>query len=348
MSLDRQSIKRQKKRSKRKKVLMLILLPLLVLTLSATAYGAFLFNKAESVMDKSYEPVERDTKRTDSMPESEDTSILFIGVDDSELRSYNTGSRSDALILATFNAEQKSVKLLSIPRDSYVYIPDVGYEDKITHAHAFGGVSATLETVEEMLDIPIEYYVKMNFNAFIDVVDTLGGIEAEVPYAISEMNSLDQKGSINLEPGIQELNGEEALALARTRKQDNDIERGKRQQEIIKAIVKKTISVSGMTKYGDLMEAVGDNMTTDLPFGEMKSFFDFATAGSSLNIDTLNLAGSDSYINSVYYYQLDETELENAKNILKAHMNLDNGETDLNSPESETEQIEGNETAGYE
>jgi LCP family protein required for cell wall assembly len=226
-------------------------------------------------------------------------------------------------MVATFNEKNKSVKLLSIPRDSYVYIPELGYEDKITHAHANGGVSSTIETVEGLLDIPIDYYVKMNFNAFIDVIDALGGIEADVPYAMSEMDSKDRKNTINLQPGLQELNGEEALALARTRKLDNDIERGKRQQQIIKGIMKKAVSANGLTKYSDVLEAVGDNMTTDLSFSQMKSFIDYATAGSGLNIETLTLAGSDAYIDSVYYYQLDEMEVENMQETLKRHLEIE-------------------------
>ena len=106
-----------------------------------------------------------------------------------------------------------------------------------------GGTLTTIETVEELFDIPINYYVRMNFNAFIDVVDALGGIEAEVPYALHELDEFD-KFTINLQPGLQHLNGSQALALARTRKQDNDIERGKRQQEILSAIIKKSLLLS--------------------------------------------------------------------------------------------------------
>src|SRR6185437_5621524 len=85
-------------------------------------------------------------------PKNDNVSILFIGVDDSDARHQgDRNSRSDALLVATLNLENKSVKLVSIPRDSYVYIPKVGYRDKINHAHAFGGTQATIETVEGLL-----------------------------------------------------------------------------------------------------------------------------------------------------------------------------------------------------
>lgn len=322
MSVNRQQYRNTKKKKRRKKVTLWILTPILALVLGATSYGAFLYNKAHSVVNDSYEPIERttDKKEAKADPKFDNTSILFIGVDDSDKREYNSGARSDALILATFNEAAKSIKLISIPRDSYVYVPERGRDDKITHAHAFGGPAATIETVEELFDIPIDYYVKMNFNAFIDVVDALGGIEVEVPYNLTEMDSKDRKGAIKLQEGLQELNGEEALALARTRKKDSDIERGKRQQEILKAIINKAVSAKAVTKYADVIEAVGDNMTTDLSFNNMKSFIDYATAGTSLQIETYTLKGEDTYIGGVYYYQLDDNELNLTKQLLKSHL----------------------------
>lgn len=324
MSNSRHKYKIQRKRKSRKRIFLFLVVPLIVLVLGATTYGAFLYNKAQSVLDESYKPVDRDKSKREKAvdPHDDNISILIIGVDDSDTRNFKGGSRSDALMVATFNEKAKSVKLLSIPRDSYVYIPKVGYNDKITHAHAFGGVPAVIDTVEGMLDIPIDYYVKLNFNAFIDVVDALDGIEVEVPYALSEKDSKDRNHAINLKPGMQNLNGEQALALARTRHYDSDFERGKRQQEILKAIITKATSVKGFTKYADVIQAVGDNMSTDLSFSEMKSFFDYAAAGSGLSIESVNLEGADNYINGVYYFQVSDTSLNETKQLLKTHLGL--------------------------
>lgn len=323
MSNSRISNKKNKKKKKRRSIFKWVVFPILFLLLSGTAYGAFLYSKAESVMDESYTPIERETKREQKVnPADENFSMLLVGVDDSEVRNYDSGSRSDALILATFNKKAKSVKLLSIPRDSYVYVPELGKKDKITHAHANGGIKSTIETVEGFLDIPVDYYVKMNFNAFIDVVDTLGGIEVEVPYALSEKDSKDRHNAIKLKPGLQELNGEEALALARTRNHDNDIERGKRQQEIIKAIMKKALNVQAITKYADVMEAVGNNMATDIPFNEMKALVSYASAGTSLDIETMTLLGEDDYEGKKYIYTLDEDVLDDTIRKLQVHLQI--------------------------
>ncbi|PGY09445.1 LCP family protein [Bacillus sp. AFS031507] len=328
MSINRQVYKNNnkgkvKKRLRRKRFLLWIVMPILLLIIGATAYGGFLYNKAESVMNKSYKPIERDTKAKANV-KLENTSILFIGVDDSEKRKSNGSSRSDALMLATFNKKEKSIKLLSIPRDSYVHIPEKDIYTKITHAHAYGGVKLTLETVEELLDVPVDYYVKMNFNAFIDVINALDGVKVDVPYTFSEQDSQDHAKAITLKKGVQELDGEQALAFARTRKMDSDIQRGQRQQQIFKAILSKGSSIKSISNYTDVMEAVGKNMSTDLTFDQMKSFISYIQAGSGIDVESLSLKGSDSYIDRVYYYQLDETALEETKSTLKTHLNRTN------------------------
>ncbi|MED5051740.1 transcriptional regulator [Anoxybacillus sp. UARK-01] len=312
--------KKQKKKKRRKRILLWILTPILLLVLGATCYASFLMHKAESVINKSYEEIKgRDQDRPNL--KIDNFSILFIGIDDSRSRNFKSDTRSDALMLATFDAKKKSVKLVSIPRDSYVYIPSEERRDKITHAHAFGGVKGTIETVEQLFDIQIDYYVKMNFYAFMDVVDALGGIEVEVPYNLKEKDSEDHHNAIVLKKGWQTLNGEQALALARTRKLDNDIERGKRQQEILKAIIKKASSVRSITKYDDLLEAIGDNMKTNLTFDEMKSLIYYATSSEGkLNIESLHLQGTDDYIDGVYYYKLDEQSVEEISQELKNHL----------------------------
>lgn len=321
MSINRQVYNNNKKRVKkrRKRILLWVIMPILLLIIGATAYGGFLYNKAESVMNKSYKPIDRDSTKTNV--KLENTSILFIGVDDSEKRKASGNSRSDALMLATFNKKDKSIKLLSIPRDSYVHIPEKDIYTKITHAHAYGGVKLTLETVEELLDVPVDYYVKMNFNAFIDVINALDGVKVDVPFTFSEQDSKDHAKAITLQKGLQELDGEQALAFARTRKIDSDIQRGMRQQQIVKAIIAKGSSIKSITNYTDVMEAVGKNMSTDLTFDQMKSFISYIQAGKGINVESLSLKGSDSYINRIYYYQLDETALEETKSILKAHLN---------------------------
>src|SRR5699024_2709198 len=128
----------KKKSSKKRKILTVSLIIVASLLISLSTYAAYLTKKAETAAGNAFEVVERE--KTPLRPEkvepvNDNISILFVGIDDSEQRSQgDTNSRSDALMLATLNNKSKTIKLVSIPRDSYVYIDEVGYKDKITHA----------------------------------------------------------------------------------------------------------------------------------------------------------------------------------------------------------------------
>lgn len=318
-----------RRKRRRKKLFWFVFFPVLLIAIVSSAYGGHLYKKAEQVFNNAFfdDRGKSDLRDKRVDPRVDNVSVLFIGVDTSEKRGLDENGRSDALMLATLNRDEKSIKLLSIPRDSYVYIREVGYETKINHAHSYGGPRATIETVEDLLEIPVDYYVRLDFEAFMEVVDALGGIEVEVPYTFTEQDSKDRANAIRLEKGLQHLNGEEALALARTRKKDNDIERGKRQQEIIKAIIKKASSGSSILKYDDVIEAIGSHMKTNMTFDEMKAFIDYGIS-RDLTVETLTIEGSDLRLpNSrgkmIYYWKLDEVSLEEVKNKLKAHLEID-------------------------
>lgn len=315
---------KRKKRKVRRRVYT-VLIPVFIAFLAVLTYGTYLYVKADSELSDAYEDDGREkSELRDSAvdPKFDNVSILLMGLDASNVRNNSESSRTDTLMVATLNKDDKSVKLVSIPRDTLVLIPEVGYESKINHAHAYGGTKATIETVENLLDIPIDYYVKLNFEAFIDVVDAIDGITVDVPYEFSEQDSQDNANAIHFLPGEQELDGEEALALARTRKLDNDIERGKRQQEIINAIVKKTVSVNSILKIDDVIQAVGSNMTTNMTFSEMKSFIAYGTEGKNLNIESLTLVGDDYKPSGIYYWKLDELALMDTQQQLKNHLEI--------------------------
>ncbi|HLQ98247.1 MAG TPA: LCP family protein [Candidatus Dormibacteraeota bacterium] len=319
---DSRLVHHKKKRKLRKRVFF-ILIPLIVF-LSAFGYAAYLYMQADSVLSDAYEDTGKeksDLREKVVDPKFDNVSVLIMGVDSSDVRENAETARTDTMMVATLNKDDNSVNLLSIPRDSYVYVPEVGYETKINHAHSYGGTESARETVENLLDIPIDYYVKVNFEAFIEVVDAIDGITFDVPFELSEQDSMDKADAIHLYPGVQELDGEEALALARTRKMDNDIERGKRQQEIIKSIIDKSTSLSSILKYDDIIRAVGSNMTTNMSFSEVKSFISYGTKGN-LDINTLTLDGTDFQPGSTYYWQLDQVALEETRKTLQEHLDF--------------------------
>ena len=289
-----------------------------------TAYGVYLHKQIEFMAINAYEPLDNKkitSPANDDIKVKEQTSILFLGIDDSDKRSQGEdNSRSDAIILATLNKQEKTVKLLSIPRDSIVYIPAKGYNDKINHAFQNGGAKSSIETVEHLLEVPVDYYVKMNFDAFVDVVDALGGIEAEVPFTFVEKDQYE-KFTVKLTKGKHVLDGREALALARTRKIDNDIERGLRQQELLKSLVEKATSAGSITKYDDVIQAVGLHMKTDMTMDTMTSFVSYLKGGMP-DIESLSLKGFDDWTSQGYYWRLDDQNLEETKFKLKRHLEI--------------------------
>lgn len=320
-----QSGPRTKKRRLRKRIK--VVLSIFVITfLAVFGYGFNLYLKADSAITDAYDDSGRgkSEKREEEVdPKVDNVTVLIIGVDENENDVRRQVGRTDALLLATFNRDDKSIKLLSIPRDSYVYIPHLGYEDKINHAYAFGGRNATIETVESLLDIPVDYYMQLNFQAFVEVVDAIGGVEVNVPYEIKEMDSSDRKNAIHLMEGYQSLNGEEALAFARTRKKDSDIERGKRQMEIIEAVIKKSTSLTSVFKYEDIIQAVGSNLRTNMTFSEMKSFVAYVLNNTGgVSVEKLTLEGENYQPGRIYYYKLDEMALETTIHELKRHLDL--------------------------
>ena len=341
--------KKAKKSVKKKKkhvVLKTFLILIALMIITAGSYAFYLFKQSEKAANKAFDKNntrEKSELRQEKVePLKDNISILFVGIDDSKAREQGSDhSRSDALMLATLNNKDKSVKLLSIPRDSYVYIPYVGHEDKITHAHAYGGTQATIDTVENLLNVPVDYYFRVNFDAFIDIVDALGGIEVDVPYELHELDENDKR-TVNLKPGKQVVNGREALALARTRHQDNDIKRGERQQMILEAILKKASSVSSLTKYDDILEAVGNNMKTNMTFNEMKSLAAYIKNGMP-QVDSLSLKGSDDMSTGIYYYKLDPNNLLEIKQTLQNHLELSEDELN-NSQTNSSDDTSGTDT----
>ncbi|WP_347862380.1 LCP family protein [Salimicrobium sp. PL1-032A] len=305
---------------------------LLVLLLVGTAagYGVYLTDKVKDSTNDSHEALDRgemsDKRETAVTPGEDHFSVLFVGVDGSEARSSSNEDRqnlSDALVLATFNEEGKSIQLLSIPRDTYTYIPEVERKDKITHAHAYGGIDSTVESVEGLLDVPVDYYVRLNFNSFVEVVNSIGGVEYDVPYDLKEQNSRDRDKAIELEEGTQVLNGEEALAVARTRKQDSDLHRGQRQMEMIQAIADEVSSFRSFGNYGKIIDAVGDDMTTNMTFDQMITFKDYFLQEDGFAFETMQLQGEGGFAEKgIWYYMVNDENLHEVQYDLRTHLDL--------------------------
>ncbi|PEU00924.1 LytR family transcriptional regulator [Bacillus cereus] len=334
------------KPKKSKKKIKIIISAILFFLIVGGGYTWFLANKASSAIRNAAHDLARgdksDLRDKAVKPITNNVSVLIMGVDESDVRGkeYGEAIRTDALLLATFNKDSKTVKLLSIPRDTYTYIPVEKKKDKITHAHAFGsakngkdgGPQASIDAVEKLMNVPVDYFVKFNFKSFIKIVDDLGGIEVDVPVEFTEQDSNDNAEAIHLQKGVQKLNGEEALALARTRHIDSDAMRGQRQQLVIEAILKKLTSVGSVTKVGNIIDDINGQFVTNLTFDDMLSFYKY---GADSSIEKLQIEGEDCYMakgddtcsksaggGRTYYYDPDKKELANVTNELRSHLGL--------------------------
>lgn len=250
------------------------------------------------------------------VPSKENTKLnfLLLGVD---AREDDLTGRSDAMVVASFDKEESTVSLLSIPRDAYVPIIGKGIDDKITHAYAFGGAEMSKDTVENLLDIEIDYYMVFNFSSFTEIIDKLDGIEIDVPFSFSEQNAKGVKNALKFEEGTQTLNGEEALAYARMRKQDprGDIGRGERQQQVIAATLDRLKETYSISTYISIFNTVRKSIDTDMGIMDITKLAPYVTSLQTINSHTME--GRSMTLDGIYYYSLDEDSLENSKQILQ-------------------------------
>ncbi|MCU5746036.1 LCP family protein [Staphylococcus sp. SQ8-PEA] len=300
--------------------LLLIVVPIVyAVTLLKTSQGAF-----ES-SHNDHDSARKSNLRSSKVNASQDPiSILFLGIDENDNRKKNgqssENSRTDSMILSTFNQDKEQIRMLSIPRDTISYIPKVGYYDKITHAHAYGGPTAAMDAVEATMNVPVDYYARVNMEAFVDAVDELGGIEYDVPYDINEINKNDD-GRTKIKKGRHNLNGEEALAVARTRHKDSDLKRGQRQMELLKLLFAKAQKVDSLNKLDKVIKIVGKNSSHNLNYKEIRALAS-TYLKSDVDIKKSQLTGDDDYLNGVYYYNPSIKSIMESSNTLRKDLGL--------------------------
>lgn len=305
----------QKKQGK-KKWIRIFLWVFLLLFIAAGGYVYSIYHSLTETVDTMHEPIEREKseKRIEviTLEEKEPFSVLMMGVDERE----GDKGRSDTMIVLTVNPNLNSIKMLSIPRDTRTEIIGRDKLDKINHAYAFGGETMSMDTVEHFLDIPIDYYIKVNMEGFKDIVDAVGGITVHNDRAFTEYGHEFKEGDIN-------LNGDEALLYVRMRKQDpsGDYGRQQRQRQVIQGVIDKGASLSSLTRFGGIFKALGDNVKTNLTFDEMvdiqKNYKE-----ARHDVEQIQLEGEGQLINSISYQIVSEEEQKRVQDELKAHLEL--------------------------
>lgn len=203
------------------------------------------------------------TGATDDSIIKEPFTVYISGID--VYGDVSETSRSDVNIIAVVNPQTHQILLVTTPRDYYVPIPGVsgGQRDKLTHAGIYG-IDASMKTLGELYETDINYYARLNFTSLIDIVDTLGGIDVYSEFAFT--TSKDSEYTMDVQEGYNHFNGKEALAFCRERHNlpDGDNQRGKNQQAVITAMLKKCLSPTMLLKVNAIMEQVSKDVETNM------------------------------------------------------------------------------------
>ncbi|MFD2370792.1 LCP family protein [Brevibacillus sp. GCM10020057] len=277
---------------------------------------------AQSLQAAAGQTAEPGEQLTKEVPQGEKPlSILVFGVDK---RGTDEG-RSDTLIYLVCNPVLKKTLMLSIPRDTRTLIANIGKQDKINHAYAFGGMASTVRTVESFLDTPVDYYVKVDMEGFLHIIDSLGGVVVDNERAFQYEGFSFPKGKVALD-------GKKALAYARMRHDDpeGDFGRNKRQQLILKQLMNKAKEISTVNKLDEVLGDIGASVKTNLTFDDMKNLmFHYKSALDQVNV--LKINGKGEMINGIYYYAVSAEERSRIKSEIDA---VRNGNVPENHPEA--------------
>ncbi|MDD0851212.1 LCP family protein [Enterococcus faecalis] len=310
---------RKRKQSIGKKIFFIFFGVLVTLMLITLGVGTVFYAKLFYSINQTYESVNRsNVRRTTSIAIEHQTpfSVLLMGIDTGDLGRVEQG-RSDTLMVATINPADKQTTIVSIPRDTYVEIEGRGTKDKINHAYAFGGAAMAIETVQNYLDIPIDYYVSINMQGFKELVDAVGGIEVNNPFTFSQDEHYFSIGKIS-------LNGDQALTYSRMRYEDpkGDYGRQERQRKIVEGIVKKVVSFSGVIKYQRVLKALEEHMKTDMSFDKIqKIVLEYRDAFGKVKLDQLK--GEGFMQENISYQKVDDQELGRVQQELKGQLKLE-------------------------
>lgn len=250
--------------------------------------------------------------------------IYISGIDTSG--AVSTVSRSDVNLILTVNMNTHKILMTTTPRDSYVRIPDGGADqyDKITHAGIYG-IETSVKTLENLYDIPINYYARLNFTSFVKLINALGGVTVYNDQAFTSLH-----GNYNFGVGnINLTSGEEALGFVRERYslEHGDYDRGNNQLKVIQAIVEKLTSFQSVSNYSDVISTLQDSIQTNMPLNTMMSLVnEQLDSGKTFIFSSQEVTGTGSTGQltsyampnaSLYMIQLDDASVAKASQAIK-------------------------------
>lgn len=248
--------------------------------------------------------------------------VYFSGID--RFGHVTATSRSDVNILAVVNTKTKKILLVNTPRDSYVELVDKGGYDKLTHAGLYG-IDCSMGALENVYDIDINYYVRMNFSGFENIIDSLGGIDvySEQDFTVEPIK--------HYTVGMNHLTGLEALAFARERKSfaDGDLQRGRNQMAVITAMVDKMSSKEMLYNYADVLASISDSFQTNMSSEDIYSLVrEQLEDGQGWTVETYSVTGTGDYKTTysvssqeLYVMMLNDSQVQEAKKLIEETLN---------------------------
>lgn len=327
--------KKKKKMSKKKKAVVIIscilgffvIAGIVLYCLGIENVKKFVNDMRISENDPVYDYIDKiDASSIEAIEKLDSVNILLLGVD-------KDGERSDSVMLVNYNIKTNEIKLLSIPRDTRIYVEDRKKMRKLTEVHAMHdssgdiyGAAAVLQAVENLTGMKINYYMEFSFEALDGIMEQLGPVKFDVPDLEGKgrgMNYDDpyQDLHIHLKPGMQELSGNQIQQFLRYRKSNykdaqnvngSDLQRVERQQELLGAIIDQKLNASVITKTSGILDTVKKNLRTTFSGDEVLAYSGFLLKDdrykniSSENMSSFVLPGEDKMVNGVSYYLSDE------------------------------------------
>ena len=261
-------------------------------------------------------------EETDTNAAADNVINIYISGSDTRESTLPSRSRSDVNIIASLNTKTHEIVLISTPRDYYVPLSiSGGVPDKLTHAGIYG-VDVSMDTLSQLYGIDLDYYFKVNFNGFIDIIDALGGISVDSDYDFSA-------GGYHFNQGPNKLNGTQALAFCRERYAfaEGDRQRGENQMAVISGVLQKALSPSILRNYTAVLNSAENCMETDIPYDVLAGIVrQQLSDNASWHITSYSTNGTGakkvpySMSTTAYVMIPDEKTVEHAKLLLEQNM----------------------------
>ena len=329
-----------------KKILLMFFSLLAVTTIGIGAYGLTILNQSTNALSKTYKGIGGENN---VIAENKPMTILLMGVDTgSGSREDQWVGNSDTMILVTVNPQTRETTIMSLERDILTNITQDGetVQAKLNAAYAQGGAELAIETIQDLMNIHIDRYAMINMKGLVQLVDKVGGITVNNPFDFDiSIEENEPEYTAKIPPGRQEIDGEQALVYSRMRYQDpeGDYGRQKRQREVIEKIIKKILTLDGLSNYQGIIEAVSDNMQTNISLDTDNLMNLMGYRDALKNIRMEQLKGEDATLADGGSYQIVTSEhLLKMQNILRKSLGL----SPVSKLKTSAVLLDGDETGG--